>query len=263
MNINNRTLLFVVELCVSLVGTSCSSERNHAIPVPSLPQTPISTQITTPVIKPTPEADWQNHWLRHIPCRAPCFEGITPGLTTASDAVNVLNASDVAINVKARSIPGEKNGAVTWSWASPSYSLYYNDALYLTDDEIITQIRPDLGTFKLGDIIKSYGQPTHVSARASFSSPLDREPDYTKGPDYMLAFTWANDGFQVDIAARMAFKPVLTDSLSLNRIVFFDPSHPPTYVQYEDSKPWHGMTSFDDYCVDKWEGRACSDRGLK
>ena len=196
---------------------------------------PAGTLVLTPMIKPTLETDRKSRWLRHIPCRAPCFEGITPGKTTASEAVSILNASDVALNATARSVQGEKDGAVTWSWTSLS-NVFYNEAFYLSDDSIITQIRPDLGTFKLGDIIKAYGQPTYISAMATFFSPLDREPNYTKEPEYLLAFTWMNDGFQVDIAALMAIKPVLTDSLSLNRIVFFDPSHPPAYIEIANHK---------------------------
>src|SRR5947209_4744604 len=62
-----------------------------------------SASTITPTIgatKPAPPPDWQYRWLKGIPCKPPCFEGITPGKTTAEEAVKLLQQNPMAAYVK-------------------------------------------------------------------------------------------------------------------------------------------------------------------
>jgi hypothetical protein len=149
----------------------------------------VSFSACTPdsVETPIAQAEWQLRWLQGVPCRSPCWEGITPGHTTVAEAIESLRSNPL---INARAIAKVSNVApgqasITWLWVNSSIEggrLTYN-----ANDEngsVIYLIQPDLPYYRLGDVIQSYGAPSHIMAWAHPS------PD---GPNYY--------------AVRILFKP--------------------------------------------------------
>ncbi len=78
---------------LTILGLSCRASSSN-IPVPSV----------TPEIS----SNWWAAWLTHPACKTPCWQNITPGLTTRAEALSVLKNSP-----EFRSVSTSKYG-VSW-----------------------------------------------------------------------------------------------------------------------------------------------------
>ncbi len=207
--------------------------------------------------KPSPLADWPYRWLKGVPCRPPCWEGVTPGHTAATEAVETLRQSPVIATAEITSSPlVTEMGVVIWSWVGkegreggqaifhaqePSSPIYY--------------LHPYLpASFSLGDVIQAYGEPSHIIAKAF------PRPD-SEGFDYDLRILYRSHGFILLDGG--AIKPTLNADTLFGSVVFFAlndeglraalagaADHPEWVV------PWQGMKDFDYYCTDT-KGNPC------
>src|SRR5262245_17799626 len=94
----------IVLLCL-LLAVSCGSERGVDADIPAgdqpNPVTHIGSVVTpTPVAHPVSNTDPTTRWLLGVPCRAPCWEGVTPGKTIAEEAVTIFRQSPILKNVQ-------------------------------------------------------------------------------------------------------------------------------------------------------------------
>ena len=119
----------------------------------------IDSAAESAVVKATLPVDWQKRWLNGVPCSVPCWEGITPGLTTMHDAFTILRQSPLTADVSLRR--QGKLGSLHWNWRSGQEGGW---AYFSADDpnEIITDIDPSVGPMRLGDAIAVFGEPTDV-----------------------------------------------------------------------------------------------------
>lgn len=202
--------------------------------------------------------DWPTRWLKGIPCRPPCWEGITPGQTTAEEAVEILRRSPIIATVEI-TIPRltPERGVVTWNWASTGrrggQAIFHAQ----TSSNFIYTVEPYLPvSFRLGDVIQAYGKPSHVIARSYYG------PDIGSGVFYDLSILYRSQGFVIfDDGGRT--KPILSADTRLEGPVFFAPNdegvqavfpwviHFPKWVV-----SWQGMKDFDFYCRDE-AGKPC------
>lgn len=100
--------------------------------------------------------------LTDTPCAAPCWQGITPGVTSRSQAMAVLQESPYIRQDTLREAGTEEWGGVTWEWRAqgrrlqPSIS-WQNDVV----QEITLGLTYDL---TVGEIVNKYGPPEALSA---------------------------------------------------------------------------------------------------
>jgi sugar lactone lactonase YvrE len=116
------------------------------VPLPPVKDTqPQPTALSTGLRQVPTERDWvaaSSAWLNGQPCRAPCWEGITPGTTTVGQALNLLSQhplidpSSVAV-LSARDVQGNHGfdpanypDVVVWSWVGASGSGSYGGTIY-------------------------------------------------------------------------------------------------------------------------------------
>ena len=95
-------LLIALTAC-AVAQTQVATPTSVSTSTPTTPpQTvaPTLTLLTPTPTKPPPPEDWQYRWLKKILCSAPCVEGITPGKTTATEAVELLSQNPLVENVK-------------------------------------------------------------------------------------------------------------------------------------------------------------------
>jgi len=242
---------YAIALVLAVIGLgACVAPPELPGTVALVKPTPPPTE-RPPLTKPPLPADWPYRWLKGIPCHPPCWEGVTPGQTTAAEAAEILHLSPLIATVEVtttRLTP--EMGEVRWSWvgregrwggwaafhaqmpSSPIYAVYP----YLP------------ASFRLGDVIQSYGEPSHIIAKAF------PRPD-SEGFDYALSILYRSQGFILLDGG--AIKPALNADTLFEGVIFFAlndeglqaalagaAEHPEWVI------PWQGMKDYDYYCTD-------------
>jgi hypothetical protein len=120
----------------------------------------------------TPKPAWVTRMLDKPVCLAPCWENITPGITTWDELSQMLNHGSNVFDVT-RIAVGEPGGPVI-SWCdggSPCGSGGYINALSSFDNKMIVReivLRPGINLY-LKDFLPLYGLPEKVIFSDAFS----------------------------------------------------------------------------------------------
>ena len=202
--------------------------------------------------------DWSYRWLKGIPCRAPCWEGITPGQTTAEEEVQILQRSPIVTAVKITAIPGAPDvGVVEWNWTNTGRRGGGAEFHAQTPSSPIYLVAPIFPvSFKLGDVIQAYGEPSHIIASSYYG------PDIDSGVFYDLSILYLPQGFIIGVAGGRVKPTLSVDTLS-EAVVFFAPGEEGLRSAFQWAAaypngliPWQGMKDFDYYCRDE-AGKPC------
>lgn len=234
---------------MTLSPTSCASEQKEIVTsTPTLP-TPTPTKL------PPPE-DWQFRWLKGVPCRAPCWEGITPGKTSATEAIEILKQSPLVAYVQqGRYAPSSGLGDVSWDWINGDKGGYANYPIN-TSAQIIGSIFPAFRQrYALRDVLQAYGEPSHILAQAK------QGPDIGSGIFYDVWLVYLPQGLA--LTGGGATKPDL-ENMYLDRVIFYIPTREGLEANVWLAKehpewvlPWQGFKGFDYYCRDETHGIEC------
>ncbi len=232
----------IVVLVVTVVGLgACVSPQGT-------PSTATLVKPTTSPTKPLPPADWPYRWLKGIPCQPPCWEGITPGKTTAAEAVEILQRSPLIATVEIITVPlFPEERAVEWTWVSTGREGGVASFHVQKPSSPIYYLHPYLpASFSLGDVIQAYGEPSHIIAKVFYVED---------NVSYDLRILYRSQGF-ILLDGGLS-KPVLNMDTLFGSVIFFAPNdeglraalagaadHPEWVV------PWQGMKDFDYYCTD-------------
>lgn len=243
--------VMILASCVSLQVPSTLTPTAYTSPTVS--SLPLSEPSSLP--KQPPTEDWPTRWLRGIPCRPPCWEGVTPGSTTANEAVEILKNSPViaaAQMTTTKLLPDL--GYVIWDWVGGGRGGQANFHAQ-TYPQTIYIITPYLPRVRLRDVLEAYGEPSHVIARAFHG------PDAGSGIFYDIAIVYRSQGFLLGNGG--SEKPVLTTAMPV-KVVFFAPTNEAfaaalggAAAHPEWLAPWQGIRDFGFYCKDNEDGKAC------
>lgn len=102
--------------------------------------------------------EWINTWLTSPLCNPPCWEGITPGITTIDQSYAILNNHRQIISIS------KDPNYVTWYFEPKNKSgagLLFSEGLRNGTIEIIS-LTPEKGDLLLGDVIGKFGEPDQV-----------------------------------------------------------------------------------------------------
>ncbi len=252
-HIEKHTYLLTFMLaCLLMLGiTSCVSAPAVRGTAPS--QESLQPPTKSPALfKPMP-IDWQSRWLRGVPCRLPCWEGITLGKTTASQAVELLQNSPLISTAYISVTAGMPElGYISWKWADGTAGggASFN-AIETTP--FVGGIKPYYPVgFRLGDVIDEYGEPSHILATAYYN------PDRI-GISYHLKIVYRSLGLILETGG--ASKPVLSTNTDFDAVFFAPTSEGLKYIEAPNHPewlvPWEGMKDFEFYCQDSENGKAC------
>jgi hypothetical protein len=202
---------------------------------------------------PISKKEYLARWLSGIPCKSPCWEGVTPGKTTALEAAEIWSRNPIIkglvvywwkrsgdthgrIEFTINSTEGEVNGFAYFSWK--------------TDHETIWQIHFDnyFGA-DLKDIINVIGFPSHTIAAIL--------PNYTEmtEDEWLLHILWLPNGFSIMGTGLEPF-PMINDELSLYSMDYFPPGlegfrntglGTDWFNKFYPLEPWHGYDGFEAY----------------
>lgn len=96
-----------------------------------------------------------------LKCTPPCWQGITPGVTTGEQALKILTDSPYIKQESIKQVGNMKFGGCTWDWRYPGRRVQSG---LNWQSEIVESIRLDL-TFDLTvqEVIERFGNPEAVS----------------------------------------------------------------------------------------------------
>ncbi len=242
-------ILLLVVSCL-LPGLTGCSEKQAA---------PLEAATTSlPIANPSVSATQGSilRWLKGIPCRPPCFEGITPGISDVTQAMEILKKNPFSVNPWIATSP--QGGTLFWD-STQRAGLNIGNAYFdpSTTPQIIYEIHPKFTEeLKLADLIQAYGEPDYVAAR-----PILREKatgNLKAGTNYQMLFLYLSQGMMFE-----SYFPNRSDfnkNLPLVRPTFFAPTGnvvPKAYQPiFENKVAWQGFKTFDFYCKDKSD---CTD----
>ncbi len=249
-------LLIFLLLTLALFSACGSESIATTTPIPPTPTEPPRAYTVIPTTLPITES-WKQNWLKGIPCKPPCWEGITPGVTSMEETVKILKQSSLITSAKltvsvredfATSIEWEKEDSVI-GWA-----IY--DERISPQKAIFVMIPNNNMRFKMSEVIAAYGEPSHVR---SYVGRVENYP-----PTYFLSIVYLNQGFQLT-ALTGAYKPIINNDTILDRLMLFIPGLEGYKTAYYNKTeevnslvPWQGFKEFEFYCraaygVDKTE----------
>jgi len=229
------------------------SDVSDAQPTTTRESQVVPTQVTMP-------EGWHTRWLQGIPCRAPCWEGITPGYTTGQEAGEILKRSLLISTAEVKidsSLPDYSSVIWRWTDGTPGGEIHFSSR---SSDNTIRDIAPFQNkTFALGDVMKSYGEPTHVRATIIEKVNYERTPSGPSPIDtsYTLMVVYLEQGFALSVGG--AITPTLSPELQMDGLVFFVPGeagakavfYPPDRF-FQHLVRWQGFRRFDFYCRNEW-----------
>jgi hypothetical protein len=195
-------------------------------------------------------------WLTKQPCAPPCWEKITPGVTTAEQAEKLMQQNELVSDVKIFSPKNHlQDSSLSWNWRSTKTpgEAYFDS---LTAPHTIKRIFVNLSRpVKLKDVIIAFGYPSHV--RVSAGVPNVMENPRTM---YDLTFYYIQSGFYLVLDRKSVgsgfIKPIISPETTFGTVIFFAPTIDGLSNAFGWNKdlvqntliPWQGMLDFDTYC---------------
>lgn len=233
---------------VVFVATGCSNING---PVQQTTPTGTGMPISSPL--PSPQGDWTRRWLEKIPCSAPCFENVTPGLSTVSEAIEIWNRSPIIHSPEIETASGRSDidGYINWKWPNGVRS---GGASYrfVGDQQLVDAIEPDFRSangfkpFQLREVMSAYGEPQYVVATTR--TFVEGQTTFTKSA---IWFLYAQYGFGV--GADIARDSPLSSDMEVSEPLFFSAANLESLIAlYSPHRPncvlpWQGIHPFAFY----------------
>jgi hypothetical protein len=207
--INALVILFVVISLLAACGDENATQTAGATPINS--------------------NEWRYDWFKDIPCRFPCWEGITPGKTTAQEAGEILGKNPRFPSVT------ETEKFINVKWGS----------ITLDSQKKVTVITPNIigMTIRFNQMLSSFGEPSHV---AMWIGGVDSSRYYYIHVIYLALGT--------ELRFASPFKagyPTIDAALKFDYLQLFEPSiegAKKANVWSEEVVPWEGFKDFNYYC---------------
>ena len=240
---------FFILIC--LLG--CSTQKTS---VSATAQSTLLYKTKAPALT-TPRIPYR--WPAMQSCMAPCWEGITPGISTKDKALKVLEENaflqdvDVFINTSE-----PKSSAITWKWINNSADGWASFDGSVQNPVIQRIVVSFPQPTPLNEIVKVYGNPSHAFAVAAYGGDIDA------GLTYSIEFYYMDSGFSFTFVnkANVFTKPSILPNTLVSDIQFFAPSlNGLSLARGNDVDtlkkiliPWQGSFDFDAYCKLAYSG---------
>ncbi len=256
-NIINKTFAILghrptrLFICLLIALVSCAPQPPSPGAIRPTP-TDVTPASTDPALLAS--SDWTARFLGRVPCEPPCWEGVTPGLTTADDAFRIFKSSPALKNVQMPDANSYGYGSISWNWADRSGGGY---AHYYVHNKIIGEIKIlQPPRYIVENVIKAYGEPKHIAALRV----RNVEAMETGRGIYGTYFVYLGYGFALGESG-LYDKPSLGKDMNWPVLTFFGTTRgsfeDALGVPFESLVPWEGFKSFDYYCRDEGTLEPC------
>jgi len=165
-----------------------------------------------------------------------------PGVTTSSEALQILQNSSLVANASIRSSnPLDDSGGANWKWRLGGSQL---EARLWWRDGIIREVILPTSSISVDEIINRYGFPEKVIA-----IPIGIPENWEWG----VTFYYSTKGFQVQINGLFGFNALLKSSATVSFITLFESSTVEERISFEgyhitdlNLQDWKGYGSIPD-----------------
>jgi len=234
---------WIMSACLS--PTSIVGRSTPTYPPPSPTANPSAEPTNTAIIEPSliSTSELRGRWLSGIPCSPPCWEGITPGKTSATEAMQILTANSLFTRVEGNS--SNVNWQMQIMYDDGTSHTWSGDAFITADPSpIIYAIRTGFPDLALGDAIRVFGKPSHIVV-------FEERPPDIGGPYFWhIKVIWAAQG--LTMIASEKTKPRVDEQLMLRGAIYFIPglegfrnATNPGILKVVQQ--WQGFADFDAY----------------
>jgi hypothetical protein len=193
---------------------------------------------------------WEQNWLAGVPCHAPCWQGITPGKTTFTELVQLIENNPKIEKINYYEPGNRSYNEITWDSLTQNNS--FGRVVYDLSSTIVIEVGLAFPyTFTLGEVVAVYGEPSHVLAIAG------RNMENPKEIDYRLTFFWQSQGLELLWGEPYpSHTPKIDPNLIFHSIGFFEPTTQGferfialrNKAQIPFLEPWKGYADFEKYC---------------
>ena len=200
-----------------------------------------STRIPSPTSLPL--STMLEYFVGNSSCSWPCWQGITPGVTKSSDALQLLQASPVVSKSTVRSkefSPGIGTASWYWEIGNNQYDGFMN-----WRDGIVRQIMlAPYPKFTVGEMINKFGPPEKII--------VDDCSQIVEAPQQWCAsLYYTKEGFEINLKWEMpenANDIQFSPSDPIRFVYLFEPS------TIEDWLSYWGFHDLQDFDLRDWKG---------
>jgi hypothetical protein len=202
------------------------------------------------------EDELRQRWLNEIPCAPPCWEGVTPGVTTATEAEGILrvNTMFTRLDTLVSPLPGVNTGFINFRFIvvddTGTTIEWGGDMLFdsKSESQYIYIIRNCFPPTRLSELIAAFGEPSHVNALYD---------DQRTPNTWQLYVIWMSLGLQMRAAGETPY-PVINENLEFFSAEYFQPGLEGYArgmgINWVGSLvEWKGYADFELYGITMWE----------
>lgn len=247
------TLIVLVISASVFVGIAVYKIRPGGI----LPGEPSPTQIpptwTPAPTFPPPSASTLENFFGNPSCSLPCWQGITPGITTSTEALQRLNDSPLIFNISIQSEGSlGEYGKTTWRWKPDDEQPEQRGNITWTNGIVRTMNLTTYSIISIGEIISRFGPPEKIDV---FDCT-----EVVEGPQWWCAtLYYAKNGFEIHNSWSRSGNEngiQITPSDQIEFIRMFEPSTIEEWLlslgldpQTHDLRDWKGYGNLLDLYV--------------
>lgn len=174
-----------------------------------------------PTIPPPSEAELENYF-GDASCSWPCWQGITPGVTTSDDALQLLQTSPLVSQPTVRSESSKTGFGITyWDWKIGDEQPMLTDNMVWRNGIVHTISLAAFPTFSLGEAIDRFGPPDKIDVIDCTEVP-EGKYRYLCGTLY-----YTKSGFEIHIDWQVTWNDMgiqITPSDPISFVFLFKPS---------------------------------------
>ena len=126
------------------------------------------------------------------PCAAPCFRGITPGQTSWTDALTIVNDDTEFSNVQTQGPEGD-NPAIQVSWQQGSDAPVCCQMVTQDGESVSLVFLRTAPNHTLGELIGAHGEPTYLAGQSFTDDQAIMSLVYPDVPMVVYAFVAGAD----------------------------------------------------------------------
>lgn len=224
-----------------------------AIPWYEIHGTPLAEYGRQDVPAPIQFDDIKTRILNGVPCRLPCWEGVTVGETSVVEAAAILHENPQFSWVSAYSAPSlairqqQLEGILVYempvTMPDGSIAITKGDGYFDADDpdQTLVMLMVGMPEFTFGELVAAFGPPDYAGAYVDYPEP---DLEY-----WSIGLIWLSYGFQVGQTNTAKFE--IVDELNLEMVRIFPPTPDGWWLatggDISEAVPWTGSRQLEDY----------------
>ncbi|MBI5294187.1 MAG: hypothetical protein HY869_01840 [Chloroflexi bacterium] len=185
--------------------------------------------------------------LHNLPCTVPCWQGITPGVTTKDEAITILqNSTFIPADTLQSGEKSESRGGAHWKWRTEDS--FWTESRVEWCDEIVCEIALHADSaITVDEVMARFGVPDKVSI-IDIGIP--------ENPEWGFSFYYPRHGLEVLVHVSGGLDAVLEPSENIFGVYLFPPMtieerivFSGLSIETQDLRDWNGYGNIIDKYV--------------